>query len=61
MLYLPSLHGKKGERNVAERTDFRTSMKVASYCFQFLEDALIRVKPNAGEEIFCVCAMPAKV
>ena len=59
VLYVPSVYGKRGERNVAERLNFKTSTKIASYGFQFLEDALIRLMPDVGEEIFCVCAVPA--
>ena len=57
-IYNPSVCARKGERNVGERTDFKVRTKVASYFFQLLEDALIRVKPDVGEEIFCVCGTP---
>jgi 2-polyprenyl-3-methyl-5-hydroxy-6-metoxy-1,4-benzoquinol methylase len=60
VLYIPSVYGRKGMQRVGERSDFKTSTKVASYFFQLLEDALIRVKQDIGEEIFCVCAAPAK-
>jgi hypothetical protein len=61
MIYNPSVCAKKGERDVGQRTDFKLSTKVASYLFQLLEDTLIRLKPNAGEEIFCVCAARSKL
>jgi 2-polyprenyl-3-methyl-5-hydroxy-6-metoxy-1,4-benzoquinol methylase len=60
VLYIPSVYGKQGVQRVGERTDFKSSTKIASYGFQLLEDALIRLKPDIGEEIFCVCAAPAK-
>jgi 2-polyprenyl-3-methyl-5-hydroxy-6-metoxy-1,4-benzoquinol methylase len=61
LIYTPSVYGKKGGQNVGERTGFRTRTKVASYLFQLLEDALVGLKPSVGEEIFCVCAAPAKL
>ncbi len=60
VLYIPSAYGQKGMRRVGERSDFNTSTKVASYFFQVLEDLMARVKPDIGEEIFCVCAAPTK-
>jgi len=55
MIYNPSVCARKGERSVMERRDFPVPTKAASYLFQFLEDVLVRVKGDAGEEIFCVC------
>ena len=55
MIYNPSAYAKQGERNVGERTNFKVRTKAASYFFQLLEDALIKLKPDAGEEIFFLC------
>jgi hypothetical protein len=56
VLYIPSIYGRKGARRVGELADFDTTTKIGSYLFQFLEDTLISVKRDIGEEIFCVCA-----
>jgi len=61
MIYVPSAYGKNGAQNVGERSDFSAKTKIAGYLFQFLEDGLISLKPNTGEEIFGVCAAPAKL
>lgn len=61
MIYVPSVYGKNGAQNVGERSDFSAKTKIAGYLFQFLEDALIKLKPNSGEEIFGVCAASAKL
>jgi len=55
MIYNPSVCAKQGARNVGELTDFKVRTKVASYFFQLLEDAMIKLKPDSGEEIFCSC------
>jgi 2-polyprenyl-3-methyl-5-hydroxy-6-metoxy-1,4-benzoquinol methylase len=55
MIYSPSVWAKKGGRNVGEELHFKVSTKCASYAFQLLEDAMMLLKKDIGEEICCVC------
>lgn len=58
MIYNPSVYAKKGKRNLGQFSQFRVTTKTAAYLFQLLEDGVIRLKHDAGEEIFCVCTAP---
>jgi 2-polyprenyl-3-methyl-5-hydroxy-6-metoxy-1,4-benzoquinol methylase len=61
MIYGPSVCAKHNGRDVGERTSFKVSTKVAAYMFQGLEDLLLYVKKDLGEEIHCVCAAGTEV
>ncbi len=55
MIYKHSACAKAGERGVAERINFDIRTKIASRLFRMLEGAVLLMKKDAGEEIFCVC------
>jgi 2-polyprenyl-3-methyl-5-hydroxy-6-metoxy-1,4-benzoquinol methylase len=61
MIYSPSVCAKRDERDVGQRTGFEVGTKIAAYLFQGLEDLLLYVKKDVGEELLCVCAAPAEV
>jgi 2-polyprenyl-3-methyl-5-hydroxy-6-metoxy-1,4-benzoquinol methylase len=61
MIYSPSTCAKAGSRDVGEWINFKTSTKVASYLFQVLEDSVMHLNKDVGEEIFCVCGASAEV
>jgi 2-polyprenyl-3-methyl-5-hydroxy-6-metoxy-1,4-benzoquinol methylase len=50
-----SVCARQGHRNVAERTSFSFSTKIAGYFFMALENVLIYFDKDLGEELFCVC------
>jgi 2-polyprenyl-3-methyl-5-hydroxy-6-metoxy-1,4-benzoquinol methylase len=58
MIYNPSSCAKAGEMRVAEKSSFGVTTKAAACLFQALEDSWICVKPDVGEEIYCVCTVP---
>jgi 2-polyprenyl-3-methyl-5-hydroxy-6-metoxy-1,4-benzoquinol methylase len=60
MIYSPSVCAKHDDRNVGERMSFKLSTKIAAYLFQGLEDLLMYMKKDVGEEIFCVCTATAQ-
>jgi 2-polyprenyl-3-methyl-5-hydroxy-6-metoxy-1,4-benzoquinol methylase len=59
MIYKQSSCAKAGERRVAERLDFKISVKIAARVFRWVEDLRVRLKDDVGEEIFCVCGKPS--
>ncbi|PYX76278.1 MAG: hypothetical protein DMG72_05330 [Acidobacteria bacterium] len=61
MIYSPSVCAKQDGRAIGERTSFKVSTRIAAYFFQGLEDLLLYLKKDLGEEIFCVCSAPTAV
>jgi hypothetical protein len=59
MIYHHSACAKAGDMGVADRTNFKTNAKVAARLFRLIENLLVYLKKDAGEEIFCVC-VPSK-
>lgn len=59
MIYAPSACAKAGGRDVGERSDFRTGIKLAAYMFRAVEDLTMLLRQELGEEVFCVCTAPA--
>jgi len=59
MIYAPSACAKAGGRDVGERNDFKVSIKVAAYMFRVLEDLIMLLRDQLGEEVFCVCTASA--
>jgi 2-polyprenyl-3-methyl-5-hydroxy-6-metoxy-1,4-benzoquinol methylase len=60
MIYNQSAYAKAGESGVAERADFKVRTKISGRLFRMFEGLLLRMKKDAGEEIFCVCTKPAR-
>jgi 2-polyprenyl-3-methyl-5-hydroxy-6-metoxy-1,4-benzoquinol methylase len=60
MIYRQSAYAKAGDRGLGERTNFKMSTKVAARLFRMIEDSIVRLKKDAGEEIFCVCTKPVE-
>jgi 2-polyprenyl-3-methyl-5-hydroxy-6-metoxy-1,4-benzoquinol methylase len=60
MIYHHSSYAKAGDLGVAERINFKTSTKVAARLFRIIENLLVYLNKDAGEEIFCVCVAPSK-
>lgn len=59
MIYNPSTYAQLGCRNVGQRVDFRVRTKMAAYLFQAIEESIMYLRKDAGEEIFCVCSVPS--
>ena len=60
MIYSHSACAKAGERGVAERIKFKISTRIAARLFRMMEDLMVHLKKDVGEEILCVCAAPRK-
>jgi len=60
MIYIASACAKQGDRDIGERTDFKVSTKVAAYLFRALEDSVLHLKRDLGEEVLCVCTAPTE-
>lgn len=58
MIYLHSASARAGDRNVGQEINFRKSTKVAARLFRLIENSILRLKKDVGEEIFCVCTKP---
>jgi 2-polyprenyl-3-methyl-5-hydroxy-6-metoxy-1,4-benzoquinol methylase len=58
MIYNPSAYAQRGCRDVGQRTNFRVRTKIAAYLFQGVEESIMCLSKDAGEEIFCVCSVP---
>lgn len=59
MIYTASACAKAGGRDVGEQSNFKATIKLAAYLFRALEDSLMPVKDELGEEVFCICTSPA--
>jgi 2-polyprenyl-3-methyl-5-hydroxy-6-metoxy-1,4-benzoquinol methylase len=55
-IYPTSVYARKGCRDVGERTNFRVRTKIAAYLFQAIEELLVFLRKDVGEELFCVCS-----
>jgi len=60
MIYRQSACASSGDRDVGQRTNFKIGTKLAARLFRMIENSVVRLKKDAGEEIFCVCMKPAK-
>jgi SAM-dependent methyltransferase len=58
MIYRQSACASAGDRSVGERINFKMSTKVAARLFRMIENSMVHVKKDLGEEIFCVCVKP---
>ena len=58
MIYNPSAYAQLGCRDVGQKTNFRARTKIAAYLFQAIEESIMCLRKDAGEEIFCVCSVP---
>jgi 2-polyprenyl-3-methyl-5-hydroxy-6-metoxy-1,4-benzoquinol methylase len=58
MIYRQSACARAGDRGVGERINFKMGTKVAARLFRMIEDSVVRLKRDCGEEIFCVCTKP---
>jgi 2-polyprenyl-3-methyl-5-hydroxy-6-metoxy-1,4-benzoquinol methylase len=58
MIYRHSACASSGDRSVGQRTNFSISTKLAARLFRMIEGWVVRLKKDAGEEIFCVCTKP---
>jgi 2-polyprenyl-3-methyl-5-hydroxy-6-metoxy-1,4-benzoquinol methylase len=58
MIYNPSAYARRGCRDVGHRINFRVRTKIAAYLFQAVEESIMYLSQDAGEEIFCVCSVP---
>lgn len=47
---------KNGEENVSQRRTFGATTKITGYVFMLVENTLIYLRRNLGEEIFCECS-----
>ena len=56
MIYVASVYARQGARDVGEQNKFKVRTMFAGYLFQVLEDSLMHLKADLGEEILCVCA-----
>lgn len=57
IFYLSTL-ARRGHRDLENRhRKSSRPLKIAGYCFQLLEAALVRVLPGAGEELYCVASI----
>jgi 2-polyprenyl-3-methyl-5-hydroxy-6-metoxy-1,4-benzoquinol methylase len=59
MIYKNSACARAGEREVGQRSQVGVASKLSARLFRIVEDGLIKVKKNAGEEIFCICTVQA--
>jgi len=58
-IYMASACARKGEQKVGERRSFDRITQIGSYFFAALENILISLKEDWGEELFCVCTARA--
>ena len=58
-IYMASACAKKGEQKVGERRSFDRITQIKSYFFGALENILVSLKEDWGEEIFCICTARA--
>jgi 2-polyprenyl-3-methyl-5-hydroxy-6-metoxy-1,4-benzoquinol methylase len=60
MIYATSVYAQRGCRDIGHRFDFRARTKIAGYLFQAVEEIVMYLNKDVGEEIFCVCSAPRK-
>ena len=57
MIYVHSACAKRGARNIAERVESNLGIKISARIFRLLEELIVRLGRDVGEEIFCVCVV----
>lgn len=57
MIYKNSVCASAGEREVGQRSQFGIVSKLSAHLFRVIEDLLIKMKKNVGEEILCICTV----
>jgi hypothetical protein len=60
MIYKQSACASVGECGVGERIKFNIGTKLAARLFRVIEEYILRVRKQVGEEIFCVCMKPVE-
>jgi len=61
MIYSQSARASAGDQSVGERTTFKIGTKVAARLFRLIENLMLRIKKDLGEEIFCVSAKRVEI
>jgi 2-polyprenyl-3-methyl-5-hydroxy-6-metoxy-1,4-benzoquinol methylase len=58
MIYKQSASARAGALGVGEASQPRLGTKLAARLFHLIENLVVRVRKNSGEELFCICAKP---
>jgi 2-polyprenyl-3-methyl-5-hydroxy-6-metoxy-1,4-benzoquinol methylase len=56
MIYNPSVYAKQGHQDIGLRVNFRLRTKIAAFLFHAVEESVMYLNRDVGEELYCVCS-----